>query len=195
MIYLNKLKEVSMKQKATSWFYTLGLLFFVAGLALFSTQFASAATTKSYSENYTVLQYRNVVVCNNTVTQARAGTGEQRCSYHVTLGPSAWRITGNMGTDNFTEDWNVKFWDDATNVPGGDLGFTFNDYARPLNTSGYNDDLVQAASAKIGWNIEPSGLYGAMLVKTNRTGVSTEEMKSVHSWPTAWTITGTITTP
>lgn len=205
-----------MKQKATSWFYTLGLLFFVAGLALFSTQVASA-TDKNYTETYAVTSYRNFYLSQSIMSYDGSG---YNCSGHqsakpistpkVTLGPASWHITGDVGSDTFTEDWSVNKWDQATNLdPNGKLIFNYNtepsipnSSASSVNSSGYivpsgdvefNSNYLFCYKKNLNsWNIVPTGQYGAALTKTNRTGLSSSELVGVHSWPTAWTITGTI---
>jgi hypothetical protein len=146
-------------------------LFLIALGILGLTYSSKTKAADSFTENWTVTQYRNYKGAN------------------LSLGPAVWQVVSTMGSSQYNITYTADGWNDG-GFAANNSGFSYiNDSsATVINTTGTFENSPTYYAPSLSSRKTLEGLYGGFLA-------SGGSYTHFFSYPKHWTVTGTPVTP
>lgn len=189
---------------------TAGVLMFLVGLSISYDKSRAIAYANQYEEKYEVTKWR--VLRNPTDDVDPTNDGITKC---MKLGPAEWKVTGSFGDNDAGCTSGETCFEEIWTVPNTGWHETYKGLEASSNVFFTVDKdgkdsggVTRCVFSVVGWNEEKNrmdfdnhyyifqaGLYGGYGAHKQRSGLSTDESVGFHSWPKAWTITGSVGAP
>jgi len=186
---------------------TAGILMFLVGLAVSYDKTKAAAYDNSYNETYEVTWWR--VIRNPLDKVDPTNDGKNAC---MKLGPAEWKVEGWFGDGDTVCEAGETCFEETWTVPNTGWHETYagleaasNVYYTVDNEGKDRTGVARCVFSTEDWSesrdkmlfddhywIFQAGLYGGYGAHKSRGGLASDESVGFHSWPKAWTITGSV---